>query len=67
MWKVFNYLFGWDYIQWRNSAARGISRVHVGGNDEVFYWRYKSTELADEIKTASQVIWLTCPPNKFQL
>ena len=65
MWRVLHSLFGWDYVAWRNSADRGIARVHVDGMGRVFYWRYKSTRLADLILEPEQVIWLTCRPEKY--
>ena len=27
MYKIYKYLFGWDYIHWKNSADYGIARV----------------------------------------
>lgn len=65
MYKLLNYLFGWDYIAWRNSAASGIARIEVDGRGLVFYWRYKSTRLADVISSPENVLWLTCPPEKY--
>ncbi len=65
MYKLLNKLFGWDYIQWRNSAAEGIARVHKDGNDVSWYWRYKNINVADTIKSKDQVIWLTCSPGKY--
>ena len=32
MYKIWNYLFEWDYIAWVNSAGAGIARVHTDGN-----------------------------------
>lgn len=63
--KLLNLLFGWDYIQWQNSADEGIARIHIDGNKRIFYWRYKMTNVIDEIKTPSQVFWLTCSPDKY--
>jgi len=65
MWKLYNWLFGWDYIQWSNSATQGIARVYTDYSGKGYYWRYKNTELADEIKSADQVFWLTCAPDKY--
>jgi len=65
MYKLLNLIFGWDYIQWSNFSDRGIARVHLDGNGRIFYWRYKTTRVADEIKHAKQVLWLTCKPEKF--
>jgi len=65
MWRILHHLFGWDYVAWRNSADRGIARVHVDGMGRVFYWRYKSLRLADLITEPERVIWLTCGPEKY--
>jgi len=65
MWYVLNRLFGWDYVAWSNSAAQGVARVHNDGTGRCYYWRYKGTQLADEIKTEEQVFWLTCEPSKY--
>lgn len=65
MWRLFNFYFGYDYVAWANVADNGIARVHVDGLGRVFYWRYKSTRVADIIVEPSQVIWLTCSPNKY--
>ena len=65
MWRLFNFYFGYDYVAWANSADNGIARVHVDGIGRAFYWRYKSTRVADIIVEPKQVIWLTCSPNKY--
>ena len=65
MYKLWHKLFGWDYVAWRNSADQGISRVHTDGDGVAFYWRYKSTKVADRIKTREDVLWLTCTPEKY--
>ena len=65
MYQLLHWLFGWDYIQWRNSADRGIARVRLDGAGRVWYWRYRNLALADEIRDAKQVLWLTCSPDKY--
>ncbi len=64
MWKLWNLLFGWDYVVWRNWADQGVARVQ---RDELgaWYWRYKITNLADRIDNREQVIWLTCDSTKY--
>jgi hypothetical protein len=47
--KLFNKLFGWDYISWNNFVHQGIARVHVDGLGKPYYWRYKNIGLADRI------------------
>lgn len=65
MWKIYNKLFGWDYIHWANSASQGIARIHVDCNGNAFYWRYKNTKVADPIVSAKHHLWLTCRPEKY--
>ena len=65
MWKIYNKLFGWDYIAWRNTADKGIARVHKEETGRCWYWRYYITKKIDIITDANQVIWLTCVPSKY--
>jgi ribosomal protein L24E len=65
MYILLNWLFGWDYVQWSNSVTSGLARIHVDGNGRVFYWRYKTTKVADLIREPDQVLWLTCSPDKY--
>lgn len=65
MYKLLNKIFGWDYIYWRNTCDGGISRVFITPDGKVSYWRYKITNILDEIKKPDDVIWLTCNPNKY--
>jgi hypothetical protein len=65
MWKLWNRLFGWDYVQWKNSADQGVARIYTDHYYRVFYWRYKGTSILDVITTAEQVVWLTCQPSKY--
>lgn len=65
LYRILNTLFGWDYIQWRNSADYGVARVLVDGDGNPFYFRYKLTKCIDTIKNKEDVIWLTCPSMKY--
>ena len=65
MYKLLNWLFGWDYIQWWTTAGAGIARVHKDYNNKCWYWRHRGTKLADIINDKNQVIWLTCKPEKY--
>lgn len=65
MYRLLHWLFGWDYIVWRNDWHSGISRVQIDGMGRVWYWRYRSTALADTITDPSTVMWLTCEPRKY--
>lgn len=35
MYKLLNYLFGWDYIAWDNTVARGVARVFTTPDGDV--------------------------------
>lgn len=65
MWKLWNKLFGWDYVAWENSADQGVARVYQDGAGIAYYFRYPSIRLADRILKTNQVIWLTCKPSKY--
>ena len=65
IYKTLNKLFGWNYVAWANPCDNifGVSRVHVDGAGQVYYWRYKCTKVLDVIKEPEQVMWLTCSPS----
>lgn len=65
MYKLYHFLFGWDYIFWKNSADAGIARVFKTPDGKINYFRYKITNLIDEIESKEQVTWLTCKPEKY--
>ncbi len=63
--KILNFLFGWDYIQWQNSADTGVARVFRSKCGQTVYWRYYKTKVLDKIKRKEDVVWLTCKPSKY--
>lgn len=65
MYKILNYIFGWDYIAWTNFAASGVARIHRCHSGQVFYWRYKNINVIDRVTRPETVIWLTCSPDKY--
>lgn len=73
MWKLWNKLFGWDYIYWQNTADQGIARVHVDGEGNPFYYRYKNIGVIGRIPNPKTKLreweyppmWLTCLPSKY--
>lgn len=67
MWRIFNLLFGWDYILWQNSCDSGISRLRRDHDDRVWWYRYKTTKCVDTLDQNHQNIklWLTCSPEKW--
>lgn len=67
MYKLLNFLFGWDYIYWSNMIDGGIARVHIAGDGTVYYYRYKNINCIDRITKKDQVMWLTCTEDKYKL
>lgn len=65
MYWLLNKIFGWDYIAWENSCDSGVARVRKDFNGKTWYYRYYVTKCTDIIKTADQVIWITCKPSKY--
>lgn len=65
IWRLFHWLFGWDYVAWSNCVDVGISRVWVDGMGRLCYWRYLLCDFVDVIVEPNDVIWLTCPPEKY--
>lgn len=67
MYKLFNYLFGWDYIAWKNSADSGIARVRLDGEGNPYYFRYESIGFVDKLPAdrGQTITWLTCSPSKY--
>ena len=58
MWKIYNYIFGWNYIYWENTADSGVARIRQTANGEYYYNRYsfKKVLLPD---TSCKTIYLT--------
>lgn len=67
MYKILNYLFGWDYVAWQNTCAHGIARVQVNGDGEPFIFYYKITNAWKSLKNPGHfnINWLTCSPKKY--
>lgn len=67
MYRIWNLLFGWDYVHWRNTADTGIARIHRTPDSVVWYYRYKSTSCIDVITPANwdSVVFLTCNRSKY--
>lgn len=62
MWRIFHFLFGWDYIQWRMGCHHGISRVRVNPEGIQFVW---ANGTAYELKYLTDVFWITCKSEKY--
>lgn len=65
MYKIFNWLFGWDYIYWKNSCDQGITRVRKMPDGTVWFYRYRNINYIDVINDPDEVLWLTCLPGKY--
>jgi len=66
IWKICNWLFGWDYISWQNSADQGVSRIYKSNDGKpAFYFRYRLTGVVDRVGS-NREIWLTCSPSKYK-
>jgi hypothetical protein len=74
MWRLWNILFGWDYVYWRNSCDHGVARLHTTPNGKVWFYRYKITNVIDSVDEyvinkniyiRSNIIFLTCHPSKY--
>ena len=65
MYRLWHWLFGWDYILWTNTADSGIAKVQTDYDGHVWYWRYRSTSVADTISKPEQVRWITCSSSKY--
>ena len=55
MYKIYNYLFGWDYIQWSNTCDFGIARVHVLPDGKVVFWQYRGISVLQQIVNSHDV------------
>lgn len=65
MYKILHLIFGWDYIYWQNTADEGYAWVHKLPNGTIWYKRYWITNVIDVIYKSSQVLWMSCKPNKY--
>ena len=66
MYRLWNYLFGWDYILWKNCLYKGVSRVRVLPNGTPYYLEYGRMDTFELIKDNNEVYqWLTCDESKY--
>ena len=65
MYKLWNFLFGWDYIHWSNRSGDGIARVSKTPDGKAYYFRSRIGIIIDVIRKKDQVLWLTCLPEKY--
>lgn len=70
MYKLWNYLFGWDYILWENCLYRGVSRLRRLPNGDVYFLAYGNMSCFNNITKGTGngevvVEWLTCDKNKW--
>lgn len=74
MYKLLNFLFGWDYVAWKNSADQGVARIHKNPDGVAWMWRYRITDVLDIITSDNitntkgygiTVTFLTCKSSKY--
>jgi len=65
MYKLLHWIFGWDYIYWKNSASQGIARLKVLPDKTLCFYQYRLTNLIKPIKNPDDYLWLTCKPEKY--
>ena len=68
--KLWNYLFGWDYILWKNTLYSGISRIRKLPNGDIYFLTYGNPTLLNNITTGKgngEVVTerLTCDKRKY--
>ena len=66
IYKIMNYIFGWDYIVWNYCGGKGVSRIRVLPNGNIYYLRHGAYDSFQEINKESDVkAWLTCDKSKY--
>lgn len=65
MYKLYNWLFGWDYILQTSGMDCVICKVFYLPDGRLAYWEHKGLRWLKIIKTKNQVIWLTCDGSKY--
>ncbi len=67
MYKLWHKLFGWDYIYWEEPWASGICRIHIDGEGNPYFYKYKSIKVLNWIKETEYIRWLTCNREKYNV
>jgi len=70
MYKLLNYIFGWDYIIWENCLYKGVARIRTLPNGDHYFLVYGAISnyvpLTENQENDAWVIaWLTCDKNKY--
>ena len=71
MWRILNFIFGWDYVLWTTRYNYGISRVFVDHACNAYcFMKYNHPSFGREkgvakIDGANKFIWLTCHHTKY--
>lgn len=65
MYKILNWLFGWDYIYLEDSYGQGISRVKKDAEGNPIYTPNFIFPRIEKIYNPDNVIWLTCSREKY--
>ena len=59
MYKLLNWIFGWNYLYWENTAASGIARIRYTYNGEPYFNQYSFKKVLLPSKV-NFIIYLTC-------
>lgn len=62
---LLNKLFGWDYVQWKNTASDGIARCRLDGDGNFYFYPYSTLNVLVKIPTHYELTFLTCPRSKY--
>lgn len=68
MWRLWNKLFGWDYIYWESSTIEHCitSRIRVTGDGIPYFTSFKYAGYLYKVKDhLHEILWLTCKPEKY--
>ncbi len=78
MWKLFHFIFGWDYVYWENPNTYklcGVSRIYKDGFGIPYIiikipdtdYTYKIyLHLTPDVCKYYSIMWLTCTPQKYK-
>lgn len=65
MWRILNWLFGWDYIVGRGVIYRIRTLKTLGGEYYHIKSDYQGLLGINEANKQDNLIWLTCKPEKY--
>jgi hypothetical protein len=63
MYKLKNFLFGYDYVYCKSTL--NISKVRTLPDGTVYFYDYPFIKSIQVIDNPNNVLWLTCLPSKY--